>query len=80
VESLLPKPASDILELDEWWDFAYQRANQRWLWIALCRRTRQFVAFVNGDRSAATADDCGKPSRPLFAAVAPTQFGLKASA
>ena len=25
--------------------------NNRWLWIALCRRTRQIIAFVIGDRS-----------------------------
>jgi IS1 family transposase len=27
-----------------------KRQNQRWLWTALCRRTRQIVAFVIGDR------------------------------
>lgn len=26
----------------------------RWLWVALCRRTRQVVAYVFGDRSEAT--------------------------
>jgi transposase-like protein len=54
VESLLPKQAGDILELDALWAFVYQRDNERWLWTALCRRTRQIVAFVIGDRSAAT--------------------------
>ena len=53
-DSLLPKQAGDILELDELWAFVYQRDNQYWLWTALCRRTRQIVAFVLGDRSAAT--------------------------
>jgi hypothetical protein len=48
VESLLPKQADDILELDELWAFVYQRDNERWLWTALCRRTRQIVAFVIG--------------------------------
>ena len=31
-----------------------KKAAKRWLWIALCRRTRQIVAFVIGDRSDAT--------------------------
>jgi insertion element IS1 protein InsB len=42
------------LELDEIWSFVYQRANKRWLWTAMCRRTRQIVAFVIGDRSEQT--------------------------
>ena len=41
----------DVLELDELWSFVYEKSNKRWLWIALCRRTRQIVAFVIGDRS-----------------------------
>lgn len=31
-----------------------QRSNKRWLWVALCRRTRQVVSFVIGNRSAKT--------------------------
>ena len=38
-------------------DRTNDRSNKRWLWVALCRRTRQVVAFVIGDRSART---CGK--------------------
>jgi len=44
----------DILELGECWTYVRRRSNKRWLWIALCRRTRQVVAFVIGDRSAKT--------------------------
>jgi insertion element IS1 protein InsB len=44
----------DVLELDEVWSFVYCSANKRWLWTALCRRTRQSVAFVSGDPSAKT--------------------------
>jgi IS1 family transposase len=40
-----------ILELDELWSFVLKRANKRWVWIALCRLTRQVVAYVIGDRS-----------------------------
>ncbi len=42
----------DLLELDELWSFMRTRRNQRWLWVALCRRTRQIVAYFVGDRSA----------------------------
>ncbi len=34
--------------------YVRRRSNKRWLWVALCRRTRQIVAFVIGDRSAKT--------------------------
>ena len=44
----------DVLELDELWSFVYSKDNQRWVWIALCRRTRQIVAFYVGDRSEAS--------------------------
>ena len=49
--TLLPAQAADVLELDEMWSFVLKKANQRWLWTVLCRRTRQIVAFVIGDRS-----------------------------
>jgi insertion element IS1 protein InsB len=32
----------------------FKKAHTRWLWTAMCRRTRQIVAFVIGDRSKAT--------------------------
>ena len=51
---LEPFQPGDVLELDELWSFVAQKANKRWIWIAFCRRTRQVVAFVIGDRSAAT--------------------------
>lgn len=47
-------PSQTILELDELWSFVLKRANKRWIWIALCRATRQIVAYVIGDRSRAT--------------------------
>ena len=47
-------PEATALELDELWSFVVKRANKRWIWIALCRATRQVVAYVVGDRSAAT--------------------------
>lgn len=47
VESLLPKERGDILELDEAWSFVCRRSNKRWLWTALCRRTRQIVGLLS---------------------------------
>lgn len=44
----------DVLELEEAWSFVGKKANKQWLWVALCRRTREIVAFVIGDRSART--------------------------
>jgi IS1 family transposase len=53
-ETLFAAEPNDVLELDEVWSFVHRRANKRWLWTAFCRRTRQIVAAVVGDRSAAT--------------------------
>jgi insertion element IS1 protein InsB len=50
------------LELDELWTFVLRKADDVWIWIALCRQSRQVVAFVVGDRSEATC-------RRLWAAI-----------
>ncbi len=52
--TLLPAQLGDILEFDEAWSFVLQKINKRWLWTVMCRRTRQIVAFVIGDRSEKT--------------------------
>jgi IS1 family transposase len=44
----------DELELDEIWTWVSRRKNKRWLWLALCRRTRQIVAYAIGCRGQAT--------------------------
>ena len=46
-----------MLELDELWSFVQAKARQLWLWVALCRRTRQIVAWTLGDRSLQSAYD-----------------------
>lgn len=51
VATLLPPEVDDVLELDELWSFVLKKDNQQWIWIALCRRTRQIVAYYVGDRS-----------------------------
>jgi insertion element IS1 protein InsB len=53
-DTLLPAEPDDVLELDELWSFVLKKDRKRWLWTALCRRTRQIVAFVIGDRSQKT--------------------------
>jgi len=51
VKTLVLPREPPTLELDELWSFVLKKANKRWIWIALCRQTRQVVAFVIGDRS-----------------------------
>jgi insertion element IS1 protein InsB len=51
---LVPPAPQERLELDELWSFVCRNVNQLWVWIALCRRTRQVVACVVGDRSKQT--------------------------
>jgi IS1 family transposase len=36
--------------LDELWSFVLKKTHQAWIWIALCRKTRQVVAYAVGDR------------------------------
>ena len=40
-----------MLELDELWSFVGRKNNKRWIWIAMCRQTRQIVSYFIGDRS-----------------------------
>ena len=51
ISTLAPAWPDDVLEFDEAWSFVRKRRNKRWLWTVMCRRTRQLVAFVIGDRS-----------------------------
>jgi insertion element IS1 protein InsB len=55
-ETLLEAPADKVLELDELWSFVHRKSDKVWVWLALCRQTRQVVAFVMGDRSRATCE------------------------
>ena len=50
----MPAQPDDVLELDELWSLVLKKSQKRWLWTAICRRTRQIVAFVIGDRSEKT--------------------------
>ncbi len=53
-ETLAQVQSDDVLELDELWSFVARRKDKRWVWLALCRRTRQIVAYAVGDRSEKT--------------------------
>ena len=53
---LLPPEAEEVLELDELWSYVGNKNNPVWIWIVLCRRTRQVVAWMWGDRSANTCE------------------------
>ena len=41
VDTLLPAENGDVLELDELQSFVGAKAQPLWLWVALCRRTRE---------------------------------------
>ena len=47
-------PEATKMEIDELWSFVDNKGNKVWIWIALCRKTRQIVARAVGDRSKAT--------------------------
>ena len=53
-KTLSPYQEGDVLELDEIWSFVYCKDNKQWIWTAMCRRTRQIVAFAIGDHSIQT--------------------------
>ena len=57
MDTLLPGQNGDVLELDELWSFVGSKAQTLWLWVALCRRTRQIVGWTLGDRSQQSAAD-----------------------
>ena len=50
-QSLAPARADDIVEFDELWSFVQSKAKRVWVWIALCRRTKQVVAYHLGGRT-----------------------------
>ncbi|MGZ9166379.1 MAG: IS1 family transposase [Anaerolineales bacterium] len=53
-ETLLAAQSGDILEVDEMWSFVREQWQKCWIWIAMCRRTRQIIAYAIGDRSQMT--------------------------
>jgi insertion element IS1 protein InsB len=45
-----PAETGDVVEVDELWSFVGSKKNQQWVWVALCRRTREIIAFAIGNR------------------------------
>ncbi len=68
-DTLIEPDATDadatVLEWDERWSFVLKKTNKAWIGIALCRKTRQVVAYAVGDRSEQTC-------RRLWGAIPPT--------
>lgn len=50
-ETLLASEPDNVLEFDELWFFVGRKGNKRWIWIALCRPTRQIMSYCIGDRN-----------------------------
>lgn len=48
--TLVEAQDDDVLELDEVWTFVGNKKNRVWIWLALCRRTRQVIAWHYGPR------------------------------
>lgn len=46
--TLPPEKKDDIIQLYEIWSFVWCRKNWVWVWVALCQRTRQIIAYVTG--------------------------------
>ena len=61
-DSIEPAQEDDILEVDELFTFFQSKCNPIRIWIALCRRTRQILAFHIGDGS---AESCRRLWRKL---------------
>jgi len=48
------------------WSFVGTRQKKRWVWTALCRRTRQLVAFALGERSEQTCRQWWRHLPPAY--------------
>jgi insertion element IS1 protein InsB len=48
------EPDGYTLELDELWSFVAKKTNKVWIWLAICRKTRQIVGYARGDRDEST--------------------------
>ena len=64
--TLLPIQDDDVLELDEVWSFVQNKKEQVWIWLALCRRTRQIVAWMPGPRDHITLGSLWQNLPPAY--------------
>ncbi len=51
---MVPAKRGDKLEMDELWSFVQKKANPHWIWLVVCRRTRQVIAAAMGARDEPT--------------------------
>ena len=58
-----------MLELDELGSFASSKAREVWRWLALCRRTRQVVAYTLSDRSQGGGQELARARAPRATGV-----------
>jgi insertion element IS1 protein InsB len=65
-ETLVAARPDDVLELDELWSFVLKKSNKRWVWLALCRRTRQIIAYFIGDRSEESCRELWRRIPPAY--------------
>ena len=56
-----------MLELDEVLSFIQKKACKSWLWIGLCRHTREVVAYSVGGRGADACEKLKKSIPPAYA-------------
>ena len=56
-QTLVPAQEGDVLELDELWSFVGSKKDVVWIWLVLCRRTRQVVAWTWGERDQVTCEE-----------------------
>ena len=42
------------MQIDELWSFVQKKANKHWIWLVVCRRTRQVIAAALGARDEPT--------------------------
>jgi len=77
-QSLAPARAGDIVEFDELWSFVQSKAYRVWVWIALCRRTKQVVAYYLGNRDRASFQEFYKKLPIEYANCLSTSDGFEA--
>lgn len=75
--SLAPAKADDIIEYDEMWSFVGSKKQRIWLWIALCRRTKQVVAYHLGNRDDKNFLEFYHKVPPNYAACCSTSDGFQ---
>ena len=76
-QSLAPARVNDIVEYDELWSFVQSKAQRVWIWIALCRRTQQVVAYHLGNRDQKSFNQFYKKVPTDYANCLSTSDGLE---